>query len=79
MHGRGGGRGLFESVYTWSNTSIKEKMGLSAGGLIGREVRLIGFHTVLMVTSNDLSHELFAIFVSTAINSSLKHCHKNFL
>ena len=31
--GRGGG-GIYErGAYTWSNTSVKEKMGLYVGGL----------------------------------------------
>ena len=27
------GGALYEEVYPWSNVSVKEKMGLSAGGL----------------------------------------------
>ena len=26
------GGGSYEGTYTWSNTSVKEKVGLSAGG-----------------------------------------------
>ena len=37
--GRGRGRG---EAYTWSNKSVKEKVGLSAGGLYARDGGLIG-------------------------------------
>ena len=33
------GGASMRGAYTWSNTNFKEKVGLSAGGLIGGEIR----------------------------------------
>ena len=42
----GGGGGVYEGAYTWSNTNVKEKVDLSAegpilGGFIGEEILYI--------------------------------------
>ena len=35
------GRAYAREAYTWSNTNIKKKVGLSAGGLIGGEIGIL--------------------------------------